>query len=62
MTVNERLVTAGLLQSFDAAIEAGERQDAIQLLRRVAMTEAAAGETVDAVLAHPGKYGYPRST
>ena len=61
MTVNERLFVAGLLQQFDTAIDSGDRQGAIELLRRVAMSDARATETVDAVLADPAKYGYPRS-
>lgn len=57
MTVNERLFVAGLVQQFDAAINSGDRQEAIELLRRVALSDAIAGETVDAVLSNPGKYG-----
>src|SRR5262245_38627277 len=39
MTVNERLFTAGLLEQFDAAIDAGDRQRAMELLEQVAMSE-----------------------
>ena len=60
MTVNERLFTAGLLGQFDAAIDAGDRQRAIELLEQVAMSEDSAATTVDAVLADPSKYGHPR--
>lgn len=60
MTVNERLFVAGLVEQFDSAIDSGDRQRAIELLLRVAMSDASAAETVDAVLAHPAKYGYPR--
>lgn len=60
MTVNERLFVAGLLQQFDGAIDAGDRQRAIELLIRVAMSDVGAAETVDAVLSNPAKYGYPR--
>ena len=62
MTVNERLFVAGLLQQFDSAIDSSDRQRAIELLLRVAMSDAGAAETVDAVLANPAKYGYPRSS
>jgi hypothetical protein len=62
MTVNERLFVAGLVEPFDSAIDSGDRQRAIELLLRVAMSDDSAAETVDAVLAHPAKYGYPRST
>lgn len=61
MTVHERLFMAGLVDQFDTAIDAGDRQRALELLLRVAMTDDAAGETVDAVMADPAKYGYPRS-
>ncbi len=60
MTVNERLFTAGLVREFDAAIDSGNRQLAIQLLEQVAMSGDSAASTVDAVLADPAKYGYPR--
>lgn len=60
MTVNERLVTAGLVGQFDAAINAGDGPHAIELLKQVAMSESGAAATVDAVLADPSKYGYPR--
>ncbi len=56
MTVNERLFVAGLMDQFDAAIAAGDRQGAIDVLSRV---DVGAG-TVDAILENPGKYGYPR--
>jgi hypothetical protein len=58
MTVNERLVVAGLLGTFDAAIDAGDRQRAVELLGHVAMSEDSAAATVDAVLANPLKYGF----
>lgn len=58
MTVNERLFVAGLLEEFDAAINARDREAAVELLRRVQLDH---GEwTVDAVIADPGKYGYRR--
>jgi hypothetical protein len=62
MTVNERLVVAGLIEQFDAAINVGDRQRAIDTLGQVAMSEANAAGTVDAVLADPSKYGYPRTS
>lgn len=62
MTVNERLHMGGLLEQFDSAIDSGDRQRAIDLLVKVAMTEGSAADTVDTVLGNPTKYGYPRST
>jgi hypothetical protein len=61
MTVNERLFVAGLIEEFDTAIDSGDRQRAIELLLRVAMAGDGAAETVDAVMADPANYGYPRS-
>jgi hypothetical protein len=60
MTSNERLFAAGSLGQFDAAIDAGDRERAIELLGRVSVSEDGAAATVDAVLANPSKYGYPR--
>jgi len=60
MTLNERLFTAGLLGQFDAAINAGDRERAIELLVQVSMSESSAVATVDAVLANPSKYGFLR--
>ena len=62
MTVNERLVVAGLLEEFDLAIDSGDRKRAIELLVQVSMNEVSAAETVDMVLGNPTKYGYPRSS
>lgn len=59
--MNEALVTAGLIEQWDAAIEAGDRHAAIEVLRKV-FDESSAAATVDAVLAEPSKYGYPRGT
>lgn len=58
MTGNERLVTAGLLDDWDSAIESGDREAAIDLLNRVDIVNASA--TVDAVLANPSRYGFRR--
>lgn len=62
MTVNERLFTSGLAGRFDAAIDDGDRQGAVALLMRVAMSENSAEATADAILADPARYGYPRSS
>jgi hypothetical protein len=62
MTVNERLFTAGLLGEWDAAIDAGQRENAVAVLMQVDMSEDSAAATVDAVLADPSKYGFPRTS
>jgi hypothetical protein len=61
MTVNERLFVAGLLADFDAAIDRGDREKAIDVLCRVDLDQSQAASTVDTTLANPEKYGYPRS-
>lgn len=61
MTVNEALVTAGLIDQWDAAIETGDRHAAIEVLSKV-FNESSAAATVDAVMAEPSRYGYPRQT
>lgn len=60
MTVNERLFVAGLLGEWDAAIDIADRSSAIEILTRVDLSEDGAAWTVDAVLANPAKYGFPR--
>ena len=43
MTVNERLFTAGLLVTFDEAIQRGDRDAMIEMLTAVELGEQAAG-------------------
>jgi len=62
MTLNERLLVAGLLDDWDSAIGAGQRQAAIDVLTQVDFDASDAAQTVDAVLARPAKYGFPRSS
>jgi hypothetical protein len=38
----------------------GQRDRAIEILMRVALSEHRAAATVDAVLANPARYGFPR--
>lgn len=58
MTVNERLVTSGLLSAWDDAIRNGQRQVAIDLLGQVDLTDRAEG-IVDMVLGDPTTYSFP---
>jgi hypothetical protein len=62
MTINERLFVAGLLEDFDSAVGAGDCKAAIDVLHKIDLDERQAGQTVDAVLAEPSKYGFPRSS
>lgn len=59
MTTNERLFVTGLIGEWDAAINAGDRQQAIHLLNQVDL-ETQAAEIVDKVLTDPPKYGFSR--
>ncbi|WP_286049746.1 hypothetical protein [Rheinheimera sp. KL1] len=46
------------MDKFDAAILAGNQEEAISLLLRVELSREAAIETVAAIVENPGKYGY----
>ncbi|MCU1439050.1 MAG: hypothetical protein JWP85_47 [Rhodoglobus sp.] len=59
MTVNERLFVARLLDEWDSAIIARDRQRAIEILGEVDMNETSAAQTVDTTLSNPSKYGFP---
>jgi hypothetical protein len=56
MTVNERLSAAGLLDHWDTAVRARDRNAMLALVRRVRVE--APDFTVDAVLADPAHYGF----
>ena len=56
MTVNERLVTADLMDQFDVAARSGDRDAMIRLL--VAVDLADPHHTADALLKDPARYGY----
>jgi hypothetical protein len=58
MTVNERLVIAGLIAAWDAAVAGRDRARMIEILMSTELSEKQAAETTDAVLADPGKYGF----
>jgi hypothetical protein len=57
MTVNERLFWADLLDKWDSAIRAGDRQAAIDVLSEVELGSQA-DRIVDTTLANPTKYGF----
>lgn len=60
MTLNERLYAAGLLDAFDAAVERGDKDEVASLLQRVHLSPDDALWSAEALLANPGRYGYPR--
>jgi hypothetical protein len=57
MTVNERLVVAGLNGSFDGAARRRDRHKMIEILAAVEMTPDGAAKVADTVLANPARYG-----
>lgn len=59
MTVNERLSHLGLFDEFDSALAARDLNSVISVLLRAELSPGQAVETATAVLADPGKYGYP---
>ena len=50
MTVNERLVEAGLMDAWDSALNARNREEMIAILSQVEL-ESQAGKIADSVLA-----------
>ena len=58
MTVNERLMVAGLRDPFDAAVRRGDRPAMISLLGQLELDEKQAISTTDTLLANPKHYGY----
>ncbi len=56
MTVNERLFTLGLMDEWDRAAFARDREAMLDLMRRCAVDRPE--DTVDTVLATPSIYGY----
>ena len=56
MTVNERLVTSGKMESFEAAALTRDREAMIRILREVDVPSPE--WTVDSLLENPSRYGY----
>jgi hypothetical protein len=57
MTVNERLSHCGLLDMFDTFARDGDRARMLQILKLVKLSDNEAESCVEAVLAHPTRYG-----
>ena len=58
MTINERLLAAGLHQYFDAAACNRDGSAMIALLMAIELDELQAKSTTDAILNRPEEYGY----
>ena len=59
MTVNERLVIAGLIAAWDEAVIRGDRTRMIEILMATDLTAEQAAYSTDTTLANPEKYGFP---
>jgi hypothetical protein len=57
MTVNERLVVAGLIDQWDAAVKRRDRDGMIETLKQVDLGSDAE-RIADAVLKNPALYGF----
>lgn len=57
MTVNERLYVMGLLEKWDLAAKARDREKMISILSQCAMTKEECEGTINAVIINPAKYG-----
>ena len=58
LTLNERLRVSGLVEKFDAAIHAGEQEEAVKLLVKTGLRKPEAEDKVNNILAAPKAYGY----
>ena len=56
MTINERLVTVGIVDRWDAAVKRRDRAAMLAILEQVEVAQPEV--TVDAVLASPWKFGF----
>ena len=57
MTINERLITCNLFGSWDKAVLSQNKNEMIDILLKVAMTEEQAKETTNTILSNPKPYG-----
>ena len=58
MTVNERLVLARLIEEWDRAVNARNRDAMIEILEKVELPNAESARISDTILANPAKYGF----
>ena len=58
MTVNERLNVSGLLNEWDIAARARDRECMIALLTATDVTASDAVKIVEGVLANPARFGF----
>jgi hypothetical protein len=58
MTLNERLFEAGLIEEFEAAVRARDRERIVAVLVKVKLAPDEAARTTDRLLANPKYYGF----
>ena len=58
MTVNERLVVAGIMDQFERAARDRDREAMMALLTQAGLSASICAQTVDFILAHPARYGF----
>jgi hypothetical protein len=59
LTLNERLYEAGILDSFAAAVERGDKAAVVAFLKAVEIDPTEAVVTADMILNNPKRHGYP---
>jgi len=58
MTLNERLYFSGLMEKWDKASRARNRERMIAILGQLEIAEEGRAELVDTLLANPARYGF----
>jgi hypothetical protein len=59
LTLNERLYESGILDSFAAAVERGDKPAMVAFLKAVEIDPIEAAVTADMILKNPKRHGYP---
>ena len=60
MTLNERLVVAGLMVEFEQAIKGKNLVKMIGLLKSVELTSEQAQDSARSIIENPERFGYPK--
>jgi hypothetical protein len=61
LTLNERLYESGILDSFAAAVERGDKAAMVAFLKAVEIDPVEAEVTADTILNNPKRHGQPPS-
>ena len=52
------LVNAKLLEAFDLAVNKRDKEQLLEILKKVELSDEQANSTIDAIFSNPKKYGY----